>query len=133
MAEPIGAEPENTHHLSSVSGGRVVRKEAFQPVAPKEPKIPEDAGESLPSIDKHLHTFAEGQAAAEAIPMVSALLEERNKAIDTEVFHMLTKGQTIDPEYAVQAWIRKFALAEILQNLTQKRAAGRSASKKIGL
>lgn len=112
--------------------GRVIRKERFTPVAPKE-ALKEEIEGGLPSIDRHLHTFAEGQAAAEAIPLIKNLLEQKNKDIDTEVFRMLSRGGTISPDYAVQAWLRKNALAEILQELNQKRNAGVSASKRIGL
>lgn len=73
-------------------------------------------------------TSGEIEAAA---PALNAMITRLERAVMTRVFQRLNSSRTLDPQYAVQAWMELFVHSQLRKSLTRARAVGQSAGETI--
>lgn len=82
-------------------------------------------------MDEALTRVVTGGEIAVAAPAINAMLEKLERAVTRRVFQRLNSGETLDPQFAVQAWMELFAHARTRSSLTRAQAIGQSASETI--
>lgn len=66
-----------------------------------------------------------------ARPALEAMIGRLERAVTMRVFQRLNSGETLDPQFAVQAWMELFAHARVRSGLTKSTAVGQSAGETI--
>ena len=84
----------------------------------------EDTKDNLAALDV-------GQQAIAELPLTEELLHKLDKATETHIFTLLTRGETLEPAFAVQAWIEKYTHRLLLRRLTQRVLMGQTASEDL--
>lgn len=60
-----------------------------------------------------------------------AELDDRREAVINAVTARLAKGETLDPQFAVQKWIELHAIQSLKRSLRQKIRSGKGASERL--
>jgi len=85
----------------------------------------------MSEFDKALtKTVTSGEIAA-ATPAFHEMIDRLERAVIRRVFQRLNGGETLDPQFAVQAWMELFAHHRVRSSLTQTERVGQSASETI--
>lgn len=82
-------------------------------------------------FDRNVVHMMDGKAAAHLHATLEDEFARQQKAIDDRVYQQLAKGETIDPQAALQAWIEKHAIHKLERKLLQRARAGQSASEHL--
>ena len=82
-------------------------------------------------LDQAFVKVTTGSELTVAAPALNALLDQQARAVERRVFQKLNGGETLDPQFAVQAWMELFALSRVRSGLTKAQAMGQSASETI--
>ena len=83
-----------------------------------------------PLDDALAKVVTSGEIAA-ATPALEAMIARLERAVTMRVFQRLNSGETLDPQFAVQAWMELFAHARVRSSLTKGIAVGQSAGETI--
>lgn len=82
-------------------------------------------------IDEALTKIITGSEIAVAAPALNVLLDQQGAAVQRRVFQRLNGAETLDPQFAVQAWMELFAIHRTRNNLTRTQRVGQSAGEAI--
>lgn len=58
-------------------------------------------------------------------------IERRERAVDNRILVMLNRGEALDPQVAVQAWLERKALRDLKNALTRREGKGKSAGRSL--
>ncbi len=78
-------------------------------------------------IDAALVAVITGGELAAARPVLDALLDKLEHAVQRRVFQKLNGADTLDPQFAVQAWMELFAYSRTRNRLTKTGDSAQSA------
>lgn len=65
-----------------------------------------------------------------AMPAIEAHVEQKLKAVDNRVRSAMIGG-TLTPEHAMQAWMQRFSLQELLKGLDSTQEAAKSVGERL--
>lgn len=82
-------------------------------------------------MDDQIARLNQGRAASLAKEILGDVLREQSEHVERQVFEILREGRTLDPGFAVQAWLARYAFAQVERALTRKERAGMAASKRL--
>ncbi len=82
-------------------------------------------------IDEALSKVITGSEVAVAAPALNAMLDQQAAAVSRRVFQRLNSNETLDPQFAVQAWMELFAIHRTRSGLTRAQTVGQSAGAAI--
>ena len=86
---------------------------------------------SSKEIEAALVQVITGGELAAAAPAMNAVLDRANAAVQRRVFQRLNGGETLDPQFAVQAWMELYAYAKTRSGLTKGQVSGQSAGETL--
>ncbi len=66
-----------------------------------------------------------------ATPALNEMIDRLERAVIRRVFQRLNSGETLDPQFAVQAWMELFAHHRVRSSLTKAERVGQSAGETI--
>lgn len=81
--------------------------------------------------DKLLDLVERGRTAGAVGQLFEEALAEAEAAVDRRIFGLLMTGAPISPEGAIQAWYEKYAYRRLRGILSQQKAAGVSAARRL--
>ncbi len=82
-------------------------------------------------MDEALAKVVTSGEIAAATPALGQMIDRMEHAVTMRVFQRLRTGETLDPQFAVQAWMELFAYARTRSSLTKAQAIGQSAGETI--
>lgn len=84
------------------------------------------------AVERALVKVVIGGEIAAATPAFNEMIDRLERAVIRRVFQRLNSGETLDPQFAVQAWMELFAHHRVRSSLTQTERVGQSAGETIG-
>lgn len=82
-------------------------------------------------LERALEIYRAGGRASVARDTVAPVLDEIDAEIDAKVFKMLESHLGIDPTFAVQAWMQRYANERLRKMLARNVKRGKAASMDI--
>ena len=82
-------------------------------------------------MDEALAKVVTSGEIAAATPALGQMIDRMEHAVTMRVFQRLRTGETLDPQFAVQAWMELFAHSRLRSSLTKGIAVGQSAGETI--
>ena len=86
---------------------------------------------SSKEIDAALVQVITGGELAVAAPAMNAILDKACASVQARIFQQLNSNKTLDPQFAVQAWMELYAYSRTRKGLTQAQVRGQSAGETI--
>lgn len=84
-----------------------------------------------PEVSRAFHNIAKAQAAKQAMEFLDEELFGKQRDLDNIMFQKLSRGEVIDPQFAVQLWMQKWAMWQLMVKLLQVMKSGDSSSRII--
>ncbi len=83
------------------------------------------------ALDKALAKVVTSGEIEAARPALEEMIRRLERAVTMRVFQRLNSSETLDPQFAVQAWMELFAHARVRSGLTKVVTVGQSAGETI--
>ena len=83
------------------------------------------------AMDEALAKVVTSGEIAAAGPALNAVLDRLERAVTMRVFQRLNSGETLDPQFAVQAWMELHSYHRTRSSLTKVEVVGQSAGETI--
>lgn len=88
-------------------------------------------GNAMPEIDDDMTWMAAGQIAGQNAEALDETLAKMDRAVDNRIFAVLSSGEVLQPEIAVQAFCEKFSYRRLRRKLEQTRKRGQAAADRL--